>query len=95
MLDELAPNSADLVGIFNSLDHVENPVAVLRKCLEVAPNVVVAGHEPSRAKYQHAYAFDADTIRRLGERHSFTVTDLVGQMNDWPRLEYLVLLQRA
>ena len=95
MLDELAPNSANLVGIFNSLDHVEDPVAVLRKCLEIAPHVVVAGHEPSRAKYQHAYAFDANTIRRLGEKHAFTVTDLVDQMSDWPRLEYLVLLNRA
>jgi len=95
LLDELPANSADLLGIFNSIDHVDDPVAVLRRSLEIAPNVVVGGHEPSRAKYQHAYALDAETLRRLGKKYSFTVTDLVGHIDDWPRLEYLVLLNRA
>jgi hypothetical protein len=95
LLDDMLPDSADMIGIFNSLDHVQNPLQLLRRCLEVAPRVVVGGHEPNRAKYQHPFALDAETLRRLGKMNSFIVTDLVKTIADWPRSEYLVLLTRA
>jgi hypothetical protein len=94
MLSEMPPNSADLIGIFNSLDHLENPVEVLKQCLAVSPRLIVGGHEPRRAKYQHAYALDDETLRRLGAKHGFTVTDIADQVEDWPGSEYLVLITR-
>jgi hypothetical protein len=95
MLNEMPPDSADLIGIFNSLDHLENPVEVLKQCLAVSPRIIVGGHEPRRAKYQHAYALDDETIRRLGTKHGFSVTNISGQIADWPGSEYLVLLTRG
>jgi len=94
MLNEMPPNSADLIGIFNSLDHLENPVEVLKQCLTVSPRLIVGGHEPRRAKYQHAYALDDETLRRLGVKHGFTVTDIADQVEEWPGSEYLVLITR-
>jgi hypothetical protein len=94
MLNEMPPNSADLIGIFNSLDHLENPVEVLKQCLTVSPRLIVGGHEPRRAKYQHAYALDDETLRRLGVKHGFTVTHIADQVKEWPGSEYLVLITR-
>ena len=94
MLSEMPPNSADLIGIFNSLDHLEHPVEVLKQCLSVSPRLVIGGHEPRRAKYQHAYALDDETLRRLGAKHGFTVTDISDQVPEWPGSEYLVLVTR-
>lgn len=95
LLSDLPSDSADMIGIFNSLDHVQDPLDVLLKCLTIAPRVVVGGHEPNRAKYQHPFALDAETLRRLGTKNSFIVTDFVKTISDWPRSEYLVMLTRA
>ena len=94
ILDELAPDTADICGIFNSLDHVEAPLKVLLKCLEIAPHVVVSGHK-QRTGYQHGFGLDIKTLQHLGAKHSFTVTDLSKQIVDWPSEEYLVLLGRV
>jgi len=94
MLNEMPADSADLIGIFNSLDHLENPLEVLKQCLRVSPRLIVGGHEPRRAKYQHAYALDDETLRRLGMKHGFTVTDISDKVEEWPGSEYLVLIAR-
>jgi hypothetical protein len=92
-LDDLAPDAADICGVFNSIDHVEEPANLLKRCLEIAPNVVVSGHK-QRSGFQHGYGLDIDTFRFLGAKYSFAVTDLSKQIDDWPSQEYLVLLNR-
>lgn len=50
----------DLIGIFNNLDHTAAPLDVIRKCLNLAPHVLVVTHRASHAGRQHLYAFNDD-----------------------------------
>lgn len=47
----------DLLGIFNSLDHTSDPMAVIQGGLKIARHVIVATHHAAYAGKQHQYAF--------------------------------------
>src|SRR5690606_26295716 len=61
-LDAAAKNgmALDLVGVFNSLDHMDFPVETLRKALTVARFVVVVTHTSAQAGKQHLFALTQD-----------------------------------
>lgn len=47
----------DLVGVFNILDHTENPLRVIFNALKLAPHVIVVTHHAAVAGKQHLFAF--------------------------------------
>ena len=93
-LEDLEADSADIVGVFNSLDHLPHPLEILRKCLKIAPVVVISGHRPSHTKYQHGFAINSEVLKSLGRRNSFAVSDISDLIPDWPRSEFLAVLTR-
>ena len=54
------------IGLFNVLDHQENPLELLRLCLEKATLVIVLGHEPPLG-IQHQFGIGSDFMERLPE----------------------------
>ena len=93
-LEDLDADSADVVGIFNSLDHLPDPLNILRKSLQIAPLVVISGHRPSHTKYQHGFALDFEVLKSIGRRNSFAVSEISELIGDWPESEFLVVLTR-
>ena len=47
----------DLIGIFNSLDHIMSPLELLRTCLELTDHVLIVTHHATHAGKQHLFAF--------------------------------------
>lgn len=47
----------ELIGIFNSLDHIGEPMGVIRRALDIADHVLLVTHQARRAGNQHLYAF--------------------------------------
>jgi hypothetical protein len=48
---------ADLIGLFNIIDHVENPLVVLEGLLKKTKCIVYVCHTCERAGKQHKFAF--------------------------------------
>ena len=95
--DAMEPASLDLIGIFNALDHVDDPVAVLRRALVLSRRVVVRTHHAAMAGKQHQYAFDESFPAWLAAAlPEAAVEDLTAEMLGSGRRDdnYLLLSRR-
>jgi hypothetical protein len=82
-LDELAVDQEgrlDLVGCFNSLDHSTSPLRVVETLKKLARVIIVAGHLPDHAGYQHRFAFGTETIERIADRLGLGFEDITTEM---------------
>jgi len=61
------PRRYDLVGIFNSLDHVTFPLDVVERALRLAPHVLMVTHHASLAGKQHWFALGDELPRWLAD----------------------------
>jgi hypothetical protein len=68
----------DLLGIFNILDHTDEPLNVIRNSLLMAKNVLIVSHTKSTAGKQHLYAFDDSFPKYLSNlfKNNYEVRDL-------------------
>jgi hypothetical protein len=68
----------DLLGIFNILDHTNDPMKVITNGLRLANNIIIATHQSDTAGKQHLFAFHKSfpdyLSRALGDR--FFVDDI-------------------
>lgn len=58
------PKLYDLVGVFNVLDHTDNPMNILRSCLTAAKAVICFGHDTTLGK-QHQFGLTREFFERL------------------------------
>lgn len=68
----------DLIGIFNILDHTDQPLKIIRDCLSLAKNVLIVSHTHNTAGKQHLFAFDDSFPKFLSNflNDEFLVSDL-------------------
>lgn len=58
MVDSVQVNGkVDLLGLFNGLDHTNDPLQVIRDSLKIARHIVIATHHAKYSGKQHQYAF--------------------------------------
>jgi hypothetical protein len=78
-IETLTPNSNfDLIGVFNYLDHLENPLGTLRTIAMAARRVVVCVHSANTAGRQHKITFSlrfVDFIRQCFTGHEVSLLD--------------------
>lgn len=82
----------DLIGIFNYLDHTISPTAVVRECLELAPNLLVVTHRASQAGRQHLFAFGDDFAKWISQCISDAVVTDLSACNRGLSSDYLYIL---
>lgn len=56
-LEQERAETLDLLGVFNILDHTNDPVAVIKNGLKLARHIIVVTHHASLAGKQHLFAF--------------------------------------
>lgn len=82
----MQPASVDVVTIFHTLEHLENPFEALRKAREwlrpegflvvEVPNVEAECQQPHTQFHRgHLYHFNIATLEMLGQRTGFAITD--------------------
>ena len=69
----------DLIGIFNYIDHTEEPLLLLEKLRQISKRLLLVTHNPDTSGPQHRYMLDKDAIE-----YTF---------KDYKRLEFLKLEQ--
>ena len=82
----------DLIGIFNYLDHTISPAAVVRECLELAPNLLIVTHRASQAGRQHLFAFGDDFAKWISQCTSDAVVTDLSACNRGLSSDYLYIL---
>jgi hypothetical protein len=86
-LREYARGSFELGGVFNTLDHADQPLNLLKEVSRVCRRVVVSGHRTRDAHLQHRFAFDDDTVPILAKRIGSTCEDISSELgvlaSDW------------
>ncbi len=71
----------DLLGIFNGLDHTQDPVQVIRDALRMARHVVIKTHHAEFSGKQHQYAFSEKFPQWLNNvLDKAVVQDITGEM---------------
>lgn len=71
----------DLIGIFNFLDHLGNPMGVLEKATSVAKNIVITVHKPEYAGKQHRIIIGESFAEYLERKFEDFVVDTI-DIND-------------
>ena len=68
----------NLLGIFNMLDHTDEPLNIVRDSLVLAENVLIVSHTPNMSGRQHLFAFDNSFSKYLATilDDKFIVSDL-------------------
>lgn len=85
--------SADLLGIFNILDHTDHPITVIHNALKLARHVIVNTHHAAVAGKQHLFAFHESFPHWLESRLSgASVTDLTAEMLASGHRDYAYIL---
>lgn len=83
-----SPATHDLIGIFNILDHQDDPLSLLRRCLKKGRAVVCLGHEAPISPQHHfglgraffeslSETIDSCLVEELSSEHSGTVLYLL------------------
>ncbi|NBT20644.1 MAG: hypothetical protein EBT17_00680 [Actinobacteria bacterium] len=81
-LKEMPANSFDLGGLFNTLDHSDEPLELLQMLTRTCKRLIFAGHSMREAYLQHRFAFAADTIPLLCEKFSVDCRDLSSELGE-------------
>jgi hypothetical protein len=68
----------DLIGIYNTLDHLGDPLSSLKKLLQVANHVLVINHAQPVISRQHLFVLQPGLLDYLRES-GFNVTDFSNQ----------------
>lgn len=92
------PFPVDLLGIFNSLDHMNDPVGVLRKGLKIARHIIIVTHHAAHAGKQHQYAFDEKFAQWLNHNLSDVVVEDISNSvieSDHRSNNYILISQKA
>ena len=55
----------DVIGIFNYIDHSQNPLELIEKAKKVTDRILLVTHSPNKSGPQHRYILDKDTITCL------------------------------
>lgn len=55
--DKYSESTLDLVGIFNILDHTDDPLSVISTSLKFAKHLIIVSHKAEAAGKQHLFAF--------------------------------------
>lgn len=99
-----APDMFDLVCSFQTLDHLTNPLAVLRAIYRIvkpgglvyfvthdvdAFQAKLLGNKSPIMDIEHIYLFNKSTLRRLLETTGFNVLEIAGLRNSYP-LDYWI-----
>jgi hypothetical protein len=86
----------DLLGIFNSLDHMNFPILTIKNGLKIAKNIIVVTHHATHAGKQHRFAFGEkfpDWLRsNLGDVNVEDVTTSV--LGSRPRNENYIFISK-
>jgi hypothetical protein len=82
------PGHYDLIGIFNVLDHVDNPLKLLRTCLTSARAVICFGHDTTLGK-QHRFGLTREFFEQLPRTIDSCKVQAIGN-TEGPNLLYLV-----
>jgi hypothetical protein len=74
----------DLLGIFNILDHANEPLKVIMESLRLANNLIIVTHHADTAGKQHLYAFHESFAEYLSKviDSSFSVNDISKLVHD-------------
>ena len=55
----------NLIGIFNYIDHVENPLKLNNKLKNLSKNILLVTHDPKKSGPQHRYMLDEETLSSI------------------------------
>ena len=81
-LNEIPANCFDLGGLFNTLDHSDQPLELLQMLTRTCKRLIFAGHSMREAHLQHRFAFASETIPILCEKLSVDCRDLASELGD-------------
>jgi len=81
-MKEIPANSFDLGGLFNTLDHSDQPLELLQLLTRTCKRLIFAGHSMREAHLQHRFAFTSDTIPLLCEKLSVDCRNLSSELTE-------------
>ena len=85
----------DLGGIFNSFDHADKPLELLREVSRACKRVVVVGHRTGDAYLQHRFALDDDSIPILAAKIGSTCEDIGNELGELAHDWFAFLLEKS
>ncbi len=92
-VDKCPDQAVDLLGIFDILDHTEDPMSVIINAMKIARHVVIVTHHAEVAGKQHLFAFHESFSSWLESTlNSARVTDLTPEMLASGHRDYIYLL---
>lgn len=84
----------ELAGIFNSLDHADRPLDLLKEVSRASRRVVVVGHRLSDAYLQHRFAFADDTLPLLAAKIGSSCEDISSSLGLMSEQWFAFLLEQ-
>jgi hypothetical protein len=94
-LANAAATQVDLVGIFNWLDHVADPLKLLREIAPKSRGILLTGHLAIDAGFQHRFGLTNRTLSWLASQLGMTNHDLLETSYQETSATYAVLFVHA
>lgn len=87
-----------LFAMFNTLDHVENPIKYLEECLLQSSSLLIVVHKLEYSGKQHLFSLDSNFLQIINDRFlDYTVCDLTHEMakNGFHQMNYWLITEKT